>query len=191
MKYLQKLLNIVAVSLLFVGLMPTAIYADETITAEIPVTCTTSASVKIEAVTKDAPMPEKDTIEISSDKPGKFVINISVPGTYEYKVYQLPASDKRIQIDNVVYEVSITSYYTSDGKLQSSVVSKSNKTGAKPDKLHFDNKLPANESKNPVKEANTGIDGENLFLKAGTPIAAGILLVVLLIVTGKRKKAAE
>lgn len=191
MKYLKALRNSVVALLLCFGIMPTAVYAEEKTSAEIPVTCTQGCEIKIEPVTKQAPMPDKDTVKIQANQTGNFKIDYNVPGTYEYKVYQLPHSDKQVQIDKVVYEVTITIYYTDDNVLRSSVVSKSNVTGAKPDKLHFENKRPDEKTPtpaNPVQEVNTDVDGPNYLLNTVLPVSAGIVLMIILLKTKKRKK---
>lgn len=188
----RKLISILSALIMCLTLLPSGrVFADETISAEIPVTCTYTADIKIEAVSKDAPMPESDTLSISEKKPGKYVITYHVPGTYEYKVYQLPHKEKDVKIDDVVYEVVVTVYYDDADVLHASVVSKSSKTGAKPDKLHFDNTRPSNPSNQtnpPMNEANTGVGGENLLLKAGLPITAGVLMIIGLLATRKKKR---
>ncbi|MBQ5331110.1 MAG: hypothetical protein J6F31_07660 [Oscillospiraceae bacterium] len=54
-----------------------------------------------------APAPIEDTILINEDSEGTLDISLDEPGTYIYKVEQIPGDDKRYKYDDTVYYVTV------------------------------------------------------------------------------------
>ena len=82
------------------------------IQAQIPVYCdeisgeeTATYTIKMENPDSRAPKPDKDSITVKGAETAFFVLNVTEPGTFVYKVYQGKGSDKNIKYDEKVYDV--------------------------------------------------------------------------------------
>ena len=106
---------------LFIGLLFTFLWRNcanstyaamsyEELEVEIPVMCSTENgdetheySVKIESEDDAYPMPNEDTIIVTDDKSTSFVVKVSEPGNYSYKIYQEKGDNEDITYDEEVY----------------------------------------------------------------------------------------
>ena len=151
-----------------------SVSAEETIKAEIPVYSNTKTTVKIDAVTKNAPLPANTQIVLDNNNfSNTIAINYSTTGVYEYNVYQLKSEDKNIIIDETVYRIEVYVMVDSNNKMYLSIVAKNNKTGEKPDKIYFNNKKTENKEEcvgctidkpgRTITEAPTGVEKNDSF----------------------------
>lgn len=94
-----------------------ALAAGESVTAQIPFTVENApGTVVIEAVTVDAPLPEKTEIENVTE--GTFEITFTEVGEYYYEVRQKAGSQSGIVYDTeTVYEVLVSVIFDSNGDL--------------------------------------------------------------------------
>ncbi len=118
--------------------------AYEMINAEIPVKCIRTAAddtsdyvIKIEAENEDSPMPVSDTLTLSETDTGNFEINVTEPGTFYYKIYELQGSDKNKEYDNGIYDITLFVEHDEKNELTYSVVASQADNGAKTDKIVF------------------------------------------------------
>ncbi len=119
-------------------------YAYENICAHIPVKCydfsdsdNLEYKIKIESETFGAPVPEKDILEIDENCTGYFDINITEPGTFVYKIYEIKDDDENIRYDDKNYYVNLYVEQINDD-LTFSVVA-SGIGGSKIEKIEFKN----------------------------------------------------
>lgn len=118
----QRLRNLVFHTLvpavLAVLLLPIAAFAQEiSCTASIPVEVTVSGSripsdvpykLKLEAVTSNAPMPSSaELVLVNGGKSSFGPITYTVPGNYEYRIYQNSEPQNRFTYDKRVYQVTV------------------------------------------------------------------------------------
>lgn len=96
-------------------------------------------TIKIDRVSKDAPKPKEDTLQILEDGTGAFEISITEPGTFLYKIYEKDGGNSRIRYDATVYNVTVYVETASDDALRYAVSVTDEKTGLKPDKVEFAN----------------------------------------------------
>lgn len=103
-------------------------YAYERISAVIPVNCLyvnddTSLiyEIKIESENKNSPEPVSDVLNVTENGTGYFEINITEPGTFSYKLYEIAGSDPYIQYDESVYVVKVFVENGEDDDLKYSV----------------------------------------------------------------------
>lgn len=148
MKAVRRVAALTAVymaSVFFCVLGASSAYAYENVCARIPVNCYEFSelddfeySIRIEAESFGAPVPEKDILEIAEDGTGYFDINITEPGTFRYKVYEIAGDDVNISYDEKSYAVTVYVEHTNDVKLIHSVVA-SNLDGSKSSNIEFRN----------------------------------------------------
>lgn len=134
-------------------LLPGQAYADETVSAAIPVKIgKTSGSgvpgevqytVVLEAITANAPMPDETTITVQ-DKgqggEGAFCpITYTLPGDYEYKIYEQNGKQNYFTYDTTVYEVIVRIINDGKGGLASEIGAKKVGGTAKSN-IEFNNK---------------------------------------------------
>lgn len=118
--------------------------AYETVNAGIPVFCHEltageqhSYDIIIEPADASLPMPESSIITVDSGENALFSIDISEPGTYDYRVYERPGTDERVEYDDTVYLVSIFAENDDSGGLRTAVSAKDEKTGLKVRDIEF------------------------------------------------------
>ncbi|MBR6241998.1 MAG: hypothetical protein IKQ90_00725 [Ruminococcus sp.] len=118
--------------------------AYETVNAGIPVFCHELTSeeqhsydIIIEPADASLPMPESSIITVDSGENALFSIDISEPGTYDYRVYERPGTDERVEYDDTVYLVSIFAENDNSGGLRTAVSAKDEKTGLKVRDIEF------------------------------------------------------
>ncbi len=118
--------------------------AYETVDAGIPVFCHEltageqhSYDIIIEPADASLPMPESSIITVDSGENAVFSIDISEPGTYDYRVYERPGTDERVEYDDTVYLVSIFAENDNSGGLRTAVSAKDEKTGLKVRDIEF------------------------------------------------------
>ena len=118
--------------------------AYETVNAGIPVFCHEltageqhSYDIIIEPADASLPMPESSIITVDSGENAVFSIDISEPGTYDYRVYERPGTDERVEYDDTVYLVSIFAENDNSGGLRTAVSAKDEKTGLKVRDIEF------------------------------------------------------
>ena len=118
--------------------------AYETVNAGIPVFCHEltageqhSYDIIIEPADASLPMPESSIITVDSGENAVFSIDISEPGTYDYRVYERPGTDERVEYDDTVYLVSIFAENDNSGGLRTAVSAKDEKTRLKVRDIEF------------------------------------------------------
>lgn len=132
MKAVRRFAAVMAVymvSVLFCVFGTAAAHAYDTVCARIPVNCCEFAEaadheyiIKIEAETQEAPVPEKDVLEIAEDGTGFFDISITEPGTFRYNVFEIAGADKSIRYDDTNYTVTVFVEHEDEGGLVYSVI---------------------------------------------------------------------
>lgn len=83
-------------------------------TAEIPVVCMklngkedNVYDIFIVSDTPDSPRPEKEHLRLTNQETGVFLIPITEPGTYFYRIYEKAGNDRGIVYDANVYLVTV------------------------------------------------------------------------------------
>ena len=148
MKMLQRKISAAALCLLsFVfifSLGVTKARAYVTIGAEIPVNCkkitdnnTHVYKIGIKAENNDSPAPNSDLLEVSENGMGRFEININEPGTFRYRIFEIPGSDPEFVYDNNIYDVVVYVENAAGDGLTYSVVAHSSGRDTKPDVISF------------------------------------------------------
>ena len=119
----------IPIMLVLLAMLPCSVYAAvyTVMTAEIPVSffADKDADKHFTAVMEtinSAPSPDSDTLKIYGTGDGKFEIKIQDPGTYRYKVYQLPPESSDTVYDDTVYTVMVfvTEDKSREGRTRSS-----------------------------------------------------------------------
>lgn len=96
--------------------------------------------VVLEAVTKEAPMPEKTVLTVGNGKKAEFgPIPYTVPEDYQYKVYQVDGKADRFTYDKTVYLVTVRIIHDGKGGLKSEVWAVKEGTEKKTDGIRFQN----------------------------------------------------
>ena len=160
MKALRCFFAGIAVMLLFIVciMMLTGMraFAYETAEADIPVyclRCTTDGSrdyrLLLEPADDRSPQPEKKDIITGEDSTVRFRIDITEPGTYTYRLSQIPGDMEDTVYDETVYKVTV---YTEDkgGRLLCAVTAEIDGADTKADRIQF-----GNEVKLPVQVTET------------------------------------
>lgn len=154
----------------------------------IPVSCTEPATVKLEAVTPDAPMPEKDVISLAANKTDSYQITFLKPETYVYKAYQIDKTNSKITYDDTEYEIEVCIFYNDDNVLSGNVVVKGSKDKLKVATMHFDNKKivdPAPPGQNTNTNTGTGAPVLGIVILCASIAALAALIIGF---TKKNKK---
>ncbi len=122
-----------------------------TVEAEIPVSCLSVDApeghiyrIMIEPRNSNSPAPKSGTLQISESGTGKFQIDITEPGAYDYLVYEQAGDDERIVYDSSVYHVTITVQTADQNKLAYTVTAYKNDETTKTGRLEFRNEVSAN-----------------------------------------------
>lgn len=96
--------------------------------------------IVLEAVTKDAPMPEKTVLTVRNEGKAEFgPIAYTVPEDYQYKVYQLDGKADRFTYDKTAYTVTVRVVNDENGGLRTEVWAVPEGSGGKTDSIRFDN----------------------------------------------------
>lgn len=157
MKVIQRVVAAAAVciltlTMLFLQAFPAAASAYEAIQAKIPVTCleiseeaTHIYDIRIEPADAQSPAPESGALAVSENRTEYFVLDITEPGTFSYKVYEAKGDDPNIQYDTDIYIVSI--YVTADefDQLSYSVIVNLNGKNLKSEEVDFQNSVSESE----------------------------------------------
>lgn len=100
--------------------------------------------VMLEAVTKDAPMPEKTVLTIKNGGKAEFgPIEYTVPEDYQYKIYQLDGKAERFTYDKTVYLVTVRIVNDGRGGLKSEIWAVKEGNEKKTDAIRFRNSYQA------------------------------------------------
>ena len=148
MRIMRRLLAAVSICavLLFFVFPVRADFRNTPIEALIPFTCV-KADVSgggiydfvIEAADETTPMPESSMITIKGSGSASFGIEIDEPGTYQYKLYEMAGSNKKIIYDSTTYTVTLFVTQDDDGILDYQIIP--SKGGlVKPSEIKFVNK---------------------------------------------------
>lgn len=147
MKVIKKTVSAAAVCLLsvfipFHGAVTANAY--ETVNAKIPVTCLDfpyeddhTYEIKIESENDSFPVPASDLLTISDNGTRYFEIDITEPGTFSYKVYEMAGNDTDIVYDDNTYIVTVFVENAADDKLIYSVTVNADGKDTKSETIKF------------------------------------------------------
>ena len=140
----------------------------------------------IEPLDDVSPAPKQDTVTLDGTGTSAFVIEITEPGTYLYKIYEKKGSNSDIIYDETVYTVTLFVTSNDEGTLEYQVILA--KEGmVKPTEVAFINDAVRKpDKKDPV--VKTGDTGWTVQGTACGFLAAGAFL--LLLASIKRKETA-
>ena len=100
--------------------------------------------VVMEAITKDAPVAESMTQKVLNSGTVSFgQIHYTVPGDYQYKIYQKSGSTDRFTYDKTVYTVTVRVQNDAEGGLTAELWAVKEGTTMKNDAVHFQNHYDA------------------------------------------------
>ena len=135
----------------------------------------------------NSPIPENTEVNLQNGEVGKFDINFTEVGVFDYTVKNIP-DERNLKFDKTVYRIKV--YVTDENnKLTASVVASTEEQGAKPERLLFVNTVPEEEG-NPKTEDDTKM--ETYFLSAMLASAGLLALsIVYLIDTQKMLRREE
>lgn len=145
--------------------------------------------VVLEAVTKDAPMPEKTVLTIQNGGKAEFgPIEYTVPEDYQYKIYQLDGEAERFTYDKTVYLVTVRVVNDGKGGLGSEIWAIKEGTEKKTDRIRFQNsyQAPGGSGSGKTPRPSTSLPGPqtgdqmNLLLWTGTTLTSLLLFILLL-----------
>ena len=165
-----------------------AVFADQKLTATIPVECTTDAIVEIKSL-DGAPEASEKRLELTANKQKEFHIDLYDPGSYHYQVTQIKGSNSKITYDESVYDVILFVTSNEQGVMKSEVYAKVTNTTKKSGYVKFQNSVksdptpvptskPTNQPWQPGGTSSNTADTNNIVVDAG--IAAGALGFVML-----------
>lgn len=165
---MQKKQNIVLVLICAILLtFPCVVYAGkyDTARASIPVSFIASGTggdfTAVMEPLADAPAPLNTKAAVHNSGESSFEIDINMPGTYRYRVYQEISNEGSIDYDRTVYTVIV---YATEDRINESLlrlVVTAAKSGSedKPDKIEFDNRDKANKGDEPTPVSETTTQG--------------------------------
>lgn len=117
--------------------------AYQPLTAEIPVHCTEAEpltdhiyEIHIEPDSAGMPEPEQPVLQIEAGAQAAFTIALTEPGTYQYRVFEMPGSEPDVTYDSTVYLVTLFAENGDDDTLRFAV-SAVTESGKKPEELRF------------------------------------------------------
>ena len=91
----------------------------------------------------NSPIPENTEVNLQNGEVGKFDINFTEVGVFDYTVKNIP-DERNLKFDKTVYRIKV--YVTDENnKLTASVVASTEEQGAKPEHLLFVNTVPEEE----------------------------------------------
>ena len=100
--------------------------------------------VVMEAITKDAPVAENMTQKVLNSGTVSFgQIHYTVPGDYQYKIYQKSGSTDRFTYDKTVYTVTVRVQNDAEGGLTAELCAVKEGTTMKNDAVQFQNHYDA------------------------------------------------
>ena len=100
--------------------------------------------VVMEAITKDAPVAENMTQKVLNSGTVSFgQIHYTVPGDYQYKIYQKSGSTDRFTYDKTVYTVTVRVQNDAEGGLTAELWAVKERTTMKNDAVQFQNHYDA------------------------------------------------
>lgn len=100
--------------------------------------------VVMEAITKDAPVAENMTQKVLNSGTVSFgQIHYTVPGDYQYKIYQKSGSTDRFTYDKTVYTVTVRVQNDAEGRLTAELWAVKEGTTMKNDAVQFQNHYDA------------------------------------------------
>ena len=133
--------KLIAMILLLLLLLATSVqvFAEGSVTAEIPFTVKNAPGTVVMEAVDNAPSPK--TATFTNVFEGKFEITYTEPGDYYYTIRQIPGEESEITYDDTEYTV-VVSVYTENDRLSTPVVTVSKAGSAeKPDNVEFDNTI--------------------------------------------------
>lgn len=119
-----------------------------------------------------SPAPEEREILTGEDSMVKFIIPVSEPGTYNYRVSQIPGSMKDTVYDKTVYNVIVYAEENRDGKLVCAVSARKDGVIEKPDRIEFCNTVTG-DTTTVTSSATTTATGKATTPKGTVTTAAG------------------
>lgn len=144
-------------------LLPRQANADQAVSTTIPVKVEktsgapsgTQYQIVLEAVTADAPMPAQTTITVKDGETGEFgPITYTVPGDYQYKVYEQNGKQNYFTYDTAIYEVTVRIVNDEKGGLASEIGAKKEGNTGKSD-IKFNNQYSAPKPSTTATTAST------------------------------------
>ena len=99
--------------------MPVQVFAEGSVTVEIPFTVNGAPATVVMEAQEAAPAPETDRFVNTAG--GTFRLSFSEAGTYQYAVYQEPGPDETLEYEGTIFDVQITIEEQTDGTLASRV----------------------------------------------------------------------
>lgn len=138
-------------------LAKTRVYAYATIGAKIPVSCIDVSSddmyiyeIKIESESEDSPEPTHDILKIMENSTGYFEINITEPGTFNYRIYEVEGNDTSVKYDRNIYSINVFVENSTEDNLTYAIVAKIIGRDNKPENIEFQNVMIAHEDPSAV-----------------------------------------
>ena len=112
---------------------------------EIPDERDNTYAIKIESENESFPAPRSDKLEISENGKGCFKIDITEPGTYTYRIYELSGEEPEIEYDRNVYIVTVFAEHGDGDELTYSISVYSEGNDRKKDAIRFRNMVIAGD----------------------------------------------
>lgn len=160
-KNIRKIIPMLLLPMLFsVLLFPRQAHAEEaSCSASIPVEIETAGdripegeeyTVVLEAVTSGAPMPEQAVLTIKAGEKASFgPMTYTVPGDYQYRIYQEDKKAEHFTYDKAVYAMTVRVVNDPQGGLKAEVWAVKDAGKDKADQIYFKNdyKAPVDSNK--------------------------------------------
>lgn len=147
MKFIKSAVSIAALCLLS-ALTPLSVNAYEAVNAKIPVSCLDAANgrrhtytIKMEPENEYCPAPVSDTLEITEAESSFFELDITEPGTFNYKIYEFPGQSTDIQYDTNVYNITVYTVIDSNDELNYSIIAHTGENDSKSGEIVFENQI--------------------------------------------------
>ncbi len=143
--------------------------------------------IVIESLDNSAPAPESDIIIITGSGIGAFNVEITEPGTYDYKIYEIPGSDKNVIYDDSVYYATVFVENAEDNSLKYSVSVKEENSDHKSDNVVFTNVSSSNNSSSDSSShTSSSSDDSHPFFDPSNPstgdnASLGLMALILLV----------
>lgn len=150
MSLMRRFLCCAAVCILSLFFVPAGVCDAESVydpvTAEIPVSCLlqnggdeTSFRIEITALQQTSPLPSPEFRMIRPDSTEFFSVTADEPGSYQYRISEIPGTEPGMIYDDTVYLVTVYVENDENGKLLWAVTAQKEESEEKPDKIEFIN----------------------------------------------------
>ena len=145
---MRKILMRYFFCLLCVCMTVMPVFADKSVTALIPVSCSAANTTEtfiynISAETTEYQQLDVTTLKLTDKQDGNFKVTYTLPGKYHYTVKQDKGTDKDTTYDETVYNVDVYVTENDAGEMAAKVVAYVKGNDDKTDKLSFQNKKTA------------------------------------------------